>query len=255
MTPASPMNTFSMLRGAGLLGAAALLGLGSCTSPTLQHAPWSEIGAGTATVGASTGWAFYSADMAAAGQTGVLAGDEGTDNVDLTPRYGGALKGQYFLTDNFALGGIVELRSFDPDPAMPLSAELIADPFETIHWLITSRYFFDPMGTSLRWKPFVGLDWSYIDEVDFGSVQVNYPAPFPAENVNIKAGSYTTIAPVVGVSYLWNDNATLDFGGFYEITDKAGEATLTFPNLGGATADVAVEPEGLIMFVGMTFYF
>lgn len=249
------MNTSLHLRGAGLLATALFLGLGSCTAPTLQHAPWSQIGKGTATLGASTGWAFYSADMTAAGQTGVLAGDEGTDNVKLTPRYGGALKTQYFVTDNISLGAIVELRSFDPDPAMPLSAELVADHFETIHWLATSRYFFDPMGTSLRWKPFVGLDYSYIDEVDFGEVQVNYPAPFPAEKVNIKAGSYTTFAPVAGVSYLWNDHATLDFGGFYEITDKAAKTTLTFPNLGNATADVLVEPEGLILFFGMTFYF
>ena len=88
------------LRGAGLLASALFLGLGSCTAPTLQHAPWSQIGQGTATLGASTGWAFYSADMSAAGQTGVLAGDEGSDTVDLTPRYGGALKTQYFVTDN-----------------------------------------------------------------------------------------------------------------------------------------------------------
>jgi len=242
-------------RGAALLMASGLLALGACQTPTLQHPAWSQIGEGTATVGASTGWAFYSADMNAAGQTGVLTGQTGTDNVALTPRYGGALKGQYFVSDNIALGGIVELRSFNPDPAMPLSAELVADSFETIHWIATSRYFFEPMGEEERWKPFVGVDYSYINEVDFGAVTVNYPAPFPSEKVNIKAGSYTTIALVGGASYLWNDHTSLDFGGFYEWTDKAGEVTLTFPNLGGATADVSVEPEGLILFVGMTLYF
>jgi len=242
-------------RGAALLLASSLLALGACQAPALQHPAWSQIGEGTASIGASTGWAFYSADMNAAGQTGVLTGQTGTDNVTLTPRYGGALKGQYFISDNIALGGIVELRSFDPDPAMPLSAELVADPFETVHWIATSRYFFEPMGEENRWKPFVGVDYSYIDEVDFGAVKVNYPAPFPAENINIKAGSYTTVALVGGASYLWNDTASIDFGGFYEWTDKAGQVTLTFPNLGGATADVSVEPEGLILFIGMTFYF
>lgn len=242
-------------RGKTSLLIGSLVLLGACQTPTLQNAPWSQIGEGTKTVGFSSGWAFYEAEMSAAGQTGALAGDTGTDTVTLTPRYGGALKGQYFLADNFALGAIVELRSFDPDTASPLSADLIADPFETIHWLITSRYFFDPMGTDLRWKPFVGLDFSYIDEVDFGNVTVDYPTPFPTEKVKIKAGSYTTIAPVVGASYLWNDKATLDFGAFYEITEKAAKTTLTFPNLGGATADVLVEPEGLILFAGMTFYF
>lgn len=241
--------------GAGLLATALFLGLGACQAPTLRHAPWSQIGQGTATVGASTGWAFYEANIAASGQSGVLAGEEGDDDVALTPNYGGALKASYFVADNLALGGIVELRSFDPDPAMPLSAELVADDFETIHWLITSRYFFDPFGASLRWKPYIGLDFSYIDEVDFGSVTVNYPAPFPSEEIDILAGSYTTFSPLVGASYLWTDTSTIDFGAFYEITDKPGQTTLTFPNLGNSTADVLVEPEGLIVFFGMTFYF
>lgn len=251
-----PMQKNMILqRGLAFLFTVSLLSLGACQAPALKYPAWSQIGQGTITLGASTGWAFYSADMNAAGQTGVLTGDTGTDNVGLTPRYGGALKSQYFVTDNLALGGIVELRSFDPDTASPLSAELTANSFETVHWIATSRYFFEPLGKEDRWKPFVGVDYAYINEVDFGSVQVDYPAPFPSEKVNIKAGSYTTIALVGGASYLWNDKTSIDFGGFYEWTDKAGEVTLDFPNLGGATADISVEPEGLILFAGVTFYF
>ncbi len=233
----------------------ALLSLGACQVPSLEHPAWSQIGKESFTVGTSSGWAFYSAEMKAAGQTGILAGDTGTDSVDLTPRYGGALKASYFLTDNFALGGIVELRSFEPDTASPLSAELVAEPFDTIHWIGTSRYFFEPYGKDDRWKPFVGVDYSYIDEIDFGPVTVNYPAPFPAEDVKIIGESYTTIALVAGTSFLWQDNISVDMGAFYEWTDKASAVTLTFPNLGGATADVLTEPEGLILFMGATMYF
>ncbi len=83
-------NSNLIQRGAALLLASSLLGLGACQAPALQYPAWSQIGEGTTTVGASTGWAFYSAEMTAAGQTGVLTGETGTDNVDLTPRYGGA---------------------------------------------------------------------------------------------------------------------------------------------------------------------
>ncbi|MFT6042463.1 MAG: outer membrane protein W [Planctomycetota bacterium] len=242
-------------RGLALGSMTALLSLGACQTPTLEHPAWSQIGKGSYTVGTSSGWAFYSADMSAAGKTGVLAGDTGTDTVGLTPRYGGALKAQYFLTDNFSLGGIVELRSFEPETASPLSAELEADPFDTIHWIGTSRYFFEPYGKDNRWKPFIGVDYSYIDEIDFGNVTVKYPAPFPSEEVNIVGESYTTIALVAGTSFLWHDNISVDMGAFYEWTDRASEVTLTFPNLGGATADVVTEPEGLIFFMGATMYF
>ena len=240
-----------------ILLAAALLGsLGACvTPPTLEHSPWSQIGEGTTTVGVSSGWAFYGADIQAAGTSGVLEGEIGTDNVDLPPVMGGALKMGHFVADNVALGGIVEYRRFAPDPASPLSATLIPDEFDTIHWILTSRYFFEPFGAEDRFKPFVGVDFSYIDEVDFGPVEVDYPGSIPSESIDIKAGSYTTWALVAGASYLWNDHMTVDFGGFYEVTDKAGGTTLTFPNLGGATADVVVEPEGLILFGGVTFYF
>ena len=99
------------------------------------------------------------------------------------------------------------------------------------------------------------MDYSYIDEIDFGPVTVNYPAPFPAEDVKIIGESYTTIALVAGTSFLWQDNISVDMGAFYEWTDKASAVTLTFPNLGGATADVLTEPEGLILFMGATMYF
>lgn len=249
-------------RGMAFGSMTALLFLGACQAPTLERPAWSQIGKDTFTVGASSGWAFYSADMTATGQAGgPLAGATGTDSVDLTPRYGGALKASYFLTDNFALGGIVELRSFDPDPASPLTAELVAEPFDTIHWIGTSRYYFEPYGKDDRWKPFVGVDYSYIDEIDFGPVTVNYDGGFPAaEEINIVGESYTTIAFVAGTSFLWQDNISVDMGAFYEWTDKASEVSLNFPNLtalglGDAAADVVTEPEGLILFMGATMYF
>ncbi len=239
-----------------ILSALAALSLASCinlTPPPLEKEAWSDMGEGTSSYGVSSGWAFYGAEVQAAGTGGVLAGESGVDDTDLAPRYGGAFKVNHFFTDDISVGLVAELRSFEADPIAPLSATLTADPFETMHFLISGRYWLDPRGKENRMRPFVGMDLSYIPGVDFGSVRVDYPT-FPTEYVDIDADGYYSASAVVGASYLWNDHMSVDFGAFYEFPLTAGGTELTFPNLGGATAEVEVAPEGLICFFGLSFY-
>ena len=239
-----------------ILSALAALSLSSCVSltpPPLEKEAWADMGEGTSSYGFGSGWAFYGAEIQAAGTGGVLAGESGTDNTDLAPRYGGALKVNHFFTDDISVGLIAELRAFEADPISPLTATLTADPFETIHLLLSGRYWFDARGEDNRLKPFIGADIGYIPGVDFGSVRVDYPT-FPSEYVDIEADGYYSAAAVVGASYLWNDHMSVDFGAFYEFPLTAGETELTFPNLGDATSRVEVAPEGLICFFGLTFY-
>ena len=242
-----------------ILAAGAVLALTSCQA--LQDEPWARVRKGTKTVGLSTGWAIYSAEVEAEGKNGVLAPagipETGTDDTDLTARYGGALKTNYYLTDRFSIGGIVEFRSFDADPVSPLTAELEPDTFETLHFLLSARYWPDPIGETRRWRPFVGLDLGYIPNVEFDNVQVTYEASsgLPPETVQLEGEAYWTLAPVVGMSYLLRDNLSLELGGFYEFAFTPSEETLTLANLGGAQADVEVWPEGFIFFAGLTYYF
>ena len=241
------------------LSAALLLALSSCTATELlEHDPWAETGAGHHLVGTSTGWAWYKATVSAKGKDGALAPggtpEVGEDDTDLEPNWGGALKYHYFLTDHLALGGIVELRSFDPDPVSPLSAELEPEDFQTIHLLASSRWFFDPIRGGKRWKPFLGLDLGFIPSVDLGQVTVKYQGGIPDETVEAEGSSYWTIAPVGGFSYWLAPGMTLDIGAFYEWPLTASEDTVRFENLGGAKADVKVEPEGWIGFVGLSWH-
>lgn len=243
-----------------------LLLMASCS--TLEHfseplsvPAWSDKAAGTKTVGASSGWAFYGAEIEAVGANGVLVDegipDTGTDSTDLTPRYGGAIKAGYSVTDNLALGLVAEMRNFEADPIAPLTATLTAEPFNTYHILLTSRYYLTPYGDESRWRPFVGLDLGYIPGVDFGPVNVDYPAEtgIPTESVDIEAGSYWSLGAVAGTSFLLRDNLSVDMGAFYEWAITPAEKRLGLPNLGGAEADLEVWPEGLLLFFGLTYYF
>ena len=236
------------------------LGLASCSSPLL-HEPWSQVGPGTNAFGLSSGWSLYRAEVEATGRSGALAPggvpEEGSDTSDLQPVFGAAGKWQHFVTDRFALGTILEVRRFDPEAASPLSATLEPDAFTTVHLLATSRYYFAPLASNARWRPFVGLDLGFVPEVDLEGVRVRYPSSsgLPDETVDVSGDAYWTIAPVVGVSYLLSDRMSLELGGFYEWSLDPSEGRLRLANLGGAEADVEVWPEGLIVFAGLTWYF
>ena len=236
---------------------AALLALvASCQAPSVAR-PWSHVRAGAMNVGVSTGWADYEAEVAARGTSGALAGASGTDTSELGPRYGAALKFNYFVTDEFSIGGIAELRGFDPDPVSPLGAELVGEDFETLHLVGSLRWFGEPFEERRRLRPFYGLDVGWVPGVRLDDVRVDYDPllMLPSERVSVEGDSFWTIAPVLGLSYLLARNLSLELGAFYEFPLSTSDESVTFTNLGGATADVEVEPQGLVGFVGLTWWF
>ena len=237
----------------------ALLSFGLASCAELQSRPWSQIGAGTHTLGASTGWAFYEADVELTDTTGNPVLGTGSDSTDLDPIGGGALKYNYFVTDNIALGFIFEFRTFDPDPVAPLESEIDADEYTSEHYLLSTRYWSDPFGSDLRWKWFTGLDLNYSPGVDLDATVIY--APGFIERVSLSGDEFWTLNPVLGISYLLRDNLSMEAGGFYEFPLDTTDDTLTLniPNgLGQTEANIVdgeLEPQGLILFVGLTYYF
>ena len=224
----------------------------ACRAPELTQDPWSAWGAGTHTLGASTGWAVYEAEVELTGTSGPLTGQNGSDPTDLEPRWGAALKYQYLLNDNFALGAIVEARTFDPDPVAPLSASIDGDDYTSLHFLLTSRYYFDGLGATKRWRPYIGLDLGYVPEVDIDATVDYSPLPVPSESITLSGDEYWTLSPLVGLQYLLSDRLSLDFGAFYDFALDSTDDTITLTNV-GSTVDGEVTPEGLIFFVGVGY--
>ena len=238
---------------------ACLFSLVSCTTfeEPREEQPWSRFQQGSTVIGATTGWAFYQAKVKAVGQSGVLSGESGSDTATLRPNYGGGVKLHHMVTDNFALGGIVEYRSFDPESLRPLSARLIARDFETLHLILSSRYFFDDFDDRQRWRPVLGLDLSYIPEVDLGSVRVDYPSGsgLPDEHVNVVGSEFWSLSGLAGLNYQISDDVVFDIGMFYEYALTTADETVAFNHLGGASADMALRAQGLIVYVGLTYAF
>lgn len=236
-----------------------LLSFASCAAveSPLEAEPWSEFQEGKTVIGATTGWALFEAKARAVGKSGVLEGESGTDTSTLRPQYGGAVKMHHMITDHFGLGGIVELRSFNPEVLKPLSATLRAEDFETWHLVLSSRYYFSSFEDAVRWRPYVGLDLTYVPEVDLGQVNVDYPdgSGIPDEQVAAKGSEYWGLGGVVGFNYLVSDELILEFGAFYEYALTTSEDTVAFQNLGGAEAQLALRAQGVIAFLGLSYSF
>jgi outer membrane protein W len=241
-----------------LLLAAALLGAGcSSIGQPLTAEPYSEFSAGALVAGVSTGASFNTVEAEAAGQSGVLEGQTGTDEGDLKNKYGGTLKLSYMFTDNLQVGGAVKIVHAEADPLSPLSATLTAEPFDAYTLIMSSRYFFDPIGESRRWRPYVGIDLGYSLGADLGSVRVDYPASsgIPTEYEDIEGSSYWTLGALAGISYLVTDNLSLDMAAVYDRSITSAEGTTVYDNIGGATADVALDQESFILGIGLSYAF
>ena len=247
-----PSSHLLLLLTAGLVG-------GGCSSigQPLTAEPYSEFSAGALVATVSTGASFNTVEAEAAGQSGVLEGRTGTDSADLKNKYGGTLKLSYMFTDNLQVGGALKAVHAEADSLAPLSATLTAEPFDSYTLILSSRYFFDPMGESRRWRPYVGIDLGYALGADLGSVLVEYPPElgFPDEFENIKGSSYWTLAAVAGVSYLITDNLSLDMAAVYDRSITSAEGTTVYDNLGGASADVALDQESIVLGVGLSYAF
>jgi hypothetical protein len=224
----------------------------------LEREPWSTVDNGTVAVGASTGWAVYEADVELSDTSGSPVLGSGSDTAELDPVFGAAAKLTYFLHPQVSFGGIVERRAFDPDIVRPLSSDIDADDYETYHFILSSRFFTTPLGEDRRWKAFGGLDLGWVPYVDLDATVIY--APGFQERVTLEGDDYFTFGVVGGLSYLVADRLSLEIGAFYEWSIDASSDTLTLniPNgLGGTDANLVdgeVFPEGLIGFIGLTYY-
>ena len=275
MIPLSRSNsaprTFGLAFGLPLLGLAALPCFTSCAL-IQEDIKFEGDFTGKNLIGASTGWAFVSADVDLSNGTGPLANpvlggsDVGSSSSDLEPVFGLGLKYYHYLTNNWLAGVILEYRIFDPESTRPLSADVDIDDFGTTHLIIEGRYQFDPMLKSQRLRPYLGVQLGFVPGVDAdGTVSYEPIAalglPATSERINLDGSSFFTLGFVAGASYLIRENMTFDFGAFYEFGLSPTEDELvldpynTPPLDSPSSYDGELLESGLYLTAGLSWIF
>ena len=261
-----------LLRVVALAGLAAP-GLVSCSMTSIIHEDiaFPEDMTGKSMVGVSSGWAFAQANVTLENGSGPLANpvlggsDVGKSTTDLEPIFGMGVKYFRYLTNNFALGAIVEHRIFDPEVTRPLSADVDIDAFGTTHLVVEARYQLDPIDSANRLRPFAGVQLGYVPEVSADGVARYGAAPFSPpvnEEISLEGTSFFTLGFVAGASYLIQKGLTFDFGAFYEYALEPTKDQLVlnpYPTVPGfdtpTTYDGELLESGLYLTFGLSWFF
>ncbi len=257
----------------GLLLTASLC-MPSCASLSDPNAQWPEDSTGTHQFAVSSGWAFVQADVELEKGTGPLAdpalsgNPNGASTTDLDPVFGLGLRYMYYLTNNWAIGGIIEHRIFDPQSTRPLSADVDIDDFGTNHFVFDVRYVMDPVGEKSRWRPYFALQLGYVPGisadgvVDYGDAFDGVGRPGVTEDISLDGDSFITAGALAGASYLLRDGLSFDLSMFFEKAITATEAPLILnpvpgvPVLGTESRyDGSLQEEGLYFTFGLSWYF
>jgi hypothetical protein len=254
-------------------GAVLVLTLASCQAIVHEDVSFPEDMTGRNLVGISTGWAFVEAEADLENGQGPLANpllggsDVGSSTTDLDPVFGVGIKYFKFISNNWSLGGLYEYRIFDPEPTMPLSAELDIDDFGTSHFILDARYWFDPIDQQKRLRPFASVQFGYVPEISAdGSVHYegipSLGLPATTESIKLEGDEFFTLGFVLGGSYLIQKNLSFDFAAFYEFALDPSEDTITLNPYPGApvvgeptTYDGELREKGLYFTFGLSYTF
>jgi len=235
---------------------------------------WPEDSTGTYQFGISSGWAFVEADVELVNGTGPLAdpalggNPTGASTTDLDPIFGLGLRLMYFFSNNFAVGGIIEHRIFDPESTRPLNADVDIDEFGTNHFVLDFRYVADPMGKNKRWRPYAALQFGYVPELEadgtvrYGDALAGVGFTDTNERITLKGDEFFTGGVLAGASYLLRDGLSLDMSVFYEVALDPSEDDLVLdpipgtPVLGNPSVyEGSLEEEGVYISFGLSWYF
>ncbi|TAH38004.1 MAG: hypothetical protein EYC70_05105 [Planctomycetota bacterium] len=224
-------------------------------SCALNDPAWSHMQAGSHVVTFDEGVGDYNAHFDVFGTSGVLTGATGSDSSNLDIKFAANFKYEYYLADNWTIGGLAGYINADADPIAPLGTPITASNIETLRLHLLSRYWFGPLAGAQRLRPFVVLHgliipYTHADlAVDYGGGMV--------ENIDTSASTHFGIGGSAGVAYLIADDWAFETGIYAEQTITAAEADVTLhpPGLPPSGLEADVNTDLVAVFFGISFAF
>lgn len=229
-----------------------------CSTPPLTTEPWQFAQPGATAVGLRPGLftvyeiegEFTSRDFSSGMESTV--GDSG----DIVGRFGAALRGERFLTENDALFlgidyRVYDIEHFNPIPELDIEIESI----DSLQLYAGLRHLFAPFESRPRWRPFVQVALAWLPGVEV-AYEVDLSS-FGSSNLGIDTDSegYWVGGVSTGLLYHWRDRWVFELGLLYEFPITNLEADLGFEISGSnVPLDAELEPSGFIGFWGLSYY-
>lgn len=178
-------------------------------------------------------------------------------HTDLIGRFGLVTGAEYFVADDVSILGGIDYRKFDSEDTEGLDYDSIETlgGFVGMRWILPYRWF-----EQGRVRPFVQGAFGYWPTTRF---EFEFDLDVPGvENpeLDFRGDEYVFFAASTGLLYQVNRNLVFELSALYEwpliaTRDEEVELDLGVPSVPVIPLDTELEPEGLIVLFGMTWYF
>jgi hypothetical protein len=243
-------------RWSALIAVALALCVSSCRVPlkaALEDEPWAATDAGN--WGMSNRMGLFTNHEAVSGLSFESNGGPVNESFtsDLIGLFGFAVGAEYFVAKDVSLVSGIDFRVLEPErtPGLVFDQLLSTEFFLALRWVLPYRW-----GEEGRWRTFLETKFAVIPTTRF-DFELDLGVPGTANpELNFRGDPYTTIGLSSGVLYQLNDRAVAHLAAVYEWPLDHSEDIVTL-NIANFTIPMrnTIEPEGLIVFGGVTFYF
>lgn len=246
-----------------LAGAAALAALlGACSVPPLEREPWHPLRERSIAVVARpalfddyelTG--EFVADTPAAG---ILTA---TDTGDVLGNFGLVAGAEWNLSDRWSIGSGVEQRRYvvrDLNPIQELDIKV--DDVESLNLYAALRHRFAPFASNPRLRAYAQVVLAWYSSTDIGFDVVTPIPDEPPIRIDSEGEPFWLGGLGAGLLYQWSDRVVFELGTLYErsLTPLEADLTVEFGPGGPGFSipfDAELEPEGWIVFAGVSYTF
>jgi hypothetical protein len=176
---------------------------------------------------------------------------------DLIGRLGLVTGAEYFVADDISIVAGVDYRKFDSEDEEGLDYGTIdtLGGFVGMRWILPYRW-----TSQGRLRPFVQGTFGYWPATRFDfDFELDAPGVDDPE-LHFRGDEYVSFAASTGLLYQINKSLVLELSALYEwplfeTRDKEVDLDLGLPSVPVIPIDTEIEPEGLIVLFGLTWYF
>lgn len=178
-------------------------------------------------------------------------------HTDLVGRLGLVTGLEYFVADDVSVQAGIDYRKFDAEETDGLKYDTIDEVggFVGMRWLLP--YYWADQG---RLRPFVQGTLGYWPTTRF-DFELDLDAPGTEDpELQFRGDDYVSVAASTGLVYQINRSLVFEVSALYEwplgsTRDEDVELDLGLPSIPVIPIDTDLEPEGLIVLCGLTWYF
>lgn len=224
----------------------------SCRLPDLERPAWSHARAGAVAGFVDAGlWNEHTAKSVITFDSNFGAQEQKLDT-EIVGRFGTALGGEVFLSDDWSLRLGYEYRMFEPED----TEGFLFDTITTEEIFLAGRWRAPAFGVQERWRPFLEARLAYMPSMQFDAAVDLSSIDQPNPEYSFDGSPSWNGGLAAGLELQARDDLVFSIQLRHEFPLEATEDRVNLEFVPGFEVDLdtSIEPEGTILLVGLTWF-